>query len=254
MYQYPRSILNHVHRLRLRRNIPAIHSFRQNQPSSAIWTNKTRWGGGGSVRIWSKGGSFEGSCSVSSFVSSSLNFVSHRPCSPCFFVFIYPLPCLTTLSNVIRTMYYRYGPAPNNSDSAINVLLDVVQDQSGKKDYKMDHYATRFPTNVVDIAGFLVRLLGTESEFILLILITYFSFTFLSYLPQIFPNQTQSPRLSTTPPPNHSPNTKYVWCLLAFLGYPIITSYPMLNLQRGLERRHGRRIASYILRKLRIWV
>ncbi|TFK38122.1 hypothetical protein BDQ12DRAFT_684002 [Crucibulum laeve] len=50
-----------------------------------------------------------------------------------------------------------YGPAPKNSDSAINILLDVVQDQSGKK-YNMDHYATRYPTNVVDIADFLVRL------------------------------------------------------------------------------------------------
>ncbi|KAJ3769298.1 hypothetical protein FB446DRAFT_766288 [Lentinula raphanica] len=50
-----------------------------------------------------------------------------------------------------------YGPAPRNSDSAVNILLDVVQDQSGKR-YKMDHYATRYPTNVVDIANFLVRL------------------------------------------------------------------------------------------------
>jgi len=50
-----------------------------------------------------------------------------------------------------------YGPAPKNSDSAVNILLDVVQDQSGKT-YKMDHYATRHPTNVVDIANFLVRL------------------------------------------------------------------------------------------------
>ena len=50
-----------------------------------------------------------------------------------------------------------YGPAPQNADSAINVLLDVVQDQSGKR-YTMDHYATRYPTNVVDIADFLVRL------------------------------------------------------------------------------------------------
>lgn len=36
-------------------------------------------------------------------------------------------------------------------------MLDIVQDQSGKT-YKMDHYATRYPTNVVDIASFLVRL------------------------------------------------------------------------------------------------
>jgi len=50
-----------------------------------------------------------------------------------------------------------YGPAPKNSDSAINILLDVVQDQSGKT-YKMDDYAQRYPTNVLDIASFLVRL------------------------------------------------------------------------------------------------
>ncbi|KAF8531133.1 hypothetical protein JB92DRAFT_3086723 [Gautieria morchelliformis] len=61
--------------------------------------------------------------------------------------------------SVILRVPVLYGPAPQNSDSAINVLLDVVQDQSGKT-YKMDHYATRYPTNVVDIAHFLVRLSG----------------------------------------------------------------------------------------------
>ncbi|EPQ52149.1 NAD P-binding protein [Gloeophyllum trabeum ATCC 11539] len=50
-----------------------------------------------------------------------------------------------------------YGPTPNNADSAVNILVDVVKDQSGKT-YKMDHYATRYPTNVLDIADFLVRL------------------------------------------------------------------------------------------------
>ncbi|KAJ7100203.1 hypothetical protein B0H15DRAFT_819132 [Mycena belliarum] len=50
-----------------------------------------------------------------------------------------------------------YGPAPKNSDTAVNILIDVVEDQSGKT-YKMDHYATRYPTNVVDIANFLVKL------------------------------------------------------------------------------------------------
>ncbi|KAI0093052.1 hypothetical protein BDY19DRAFT_882653, partial [Irpex rosettiformis] len=50
-----------------------------------------------------------------------------------------------------------YGPAPNNADTAVNILLDVVTDQSGKT-YKMDHFATRYPTNVLDIADFLVRL------------------------------------------------------------------------------------------------
>ncbi|KAF5356937.1 hypothetical protein D9756_006617 [Leucocoprinus leucothites] len=57
---------------------------------------------------------------------------------------------------VILRVPVLYGPAPQNADSAVNVLLDVVQDQSGKQ-YKMDHYATRYPTNVEDIAGFLVR-------------------------------------------------------------------------------------------------
>ncbi|KAI5117161.1 hypothetical protein M0805_001019 [Coniferiporia weirii] len=55
-----------------------------------------------------------------------------------------------------------YGPAPKNSDTAVNILIDVVEDQSGKQ-YKMDHYATRFPTNVVDIAAFLVRLAALSS-------------------------------------------------------------------------------------------
>jgi len=50
-----------------------------------------------------------------------------------------------------------YGPAPSNAESAINILVDVVRDQSGKK-YTMDHYQTRFPTNVLDIASFFVRL------------------------------------------------------------------------------------------------
>ncbi|CAE6424577.1 unnamed protein product [Rhizoctonia solani] len=50
-----------------------------------------------------------------------------------------------------------YGPMPKNSDSAINILVDIVNDQSGKQ-YTMDHYATRYPTNVLDIADFLVRL------------------------------------------------------------------------------------------------
>jgi S-adenosylmethionine synthetase len=50
-----------------------------------------------------------------------------------------------------------YGPVRVNSDSAINILLDIVRDQSGKE-YKMDHYQTRYPTNVLDIASFLVGL------------------------------------------------------------------------------------------------
>ncbi|KAJ3525267.1 hypothetical protein NM688_g8428 [Phlebia brevispora] len=56
-----------------------------------------------------------------------------------------------------------YGPTPNNADSAINLLFDIVSDQSGKT-YKMDHYATRYPTNVLDIADFLVRLASLPSR------------------------------------------------------------------------------------------
>ncbi|KAJ6595862.1 hypothetical protein DFH09DRAFT_1135811 [Mycena vulgaris] len=58
---------------------------------------------------------------------------------------------------VILRVPVLYGPAPKNSDTAVNILIDVVEDQSGKT-YKMDHYATRYPTNVVDIANFLVKL------------------------------------------------------------------------------------------------
>jgi hypothetical protein len=58
-------------------------------------------------------------------------------------------------------MHRRYGPAPSNAESAVNILIDVVRDQSGKK-YTMDHYQTRFPTNVLDIASFLVRLSSNE--------------------------------------------------------------------------------------------
>jgi hypothetical protein len=64
-----------------------------------------------------------------------------------------------TVIELTPTIYCRYGPAPSNADSAINILLDVVKDQSGKQ-YTMDHYQTRFPTNVLDIANFLVRLAG----------------------------------------------------------------------------------------------
>jgi len=63
-------------------------------------------------------------------------------------------------------MHRRYGPAPSNADSATNILVDVVRDQSGKK-YTMDHYQTRFPTNVLDIASFLVRLASMNSSLLL---------------------------------------------------------------------------------------
>ncbi|OBZ67466.1 Methionine adenosyltransferase 2 subunit beta [Grifola frondosa] len=66
---------------------------------------------------------------------------------------------VTGSKSIVLRVPILYGPAPKNTDTAVNILLDVVADQSGKQ-YKMDHYATRYPTNVVDIADFLVRLTG----------------------------------------------------------------------------------------------
>ena len=78
-----------------------------------------------------------------------------------------PLPSMAIVcpSNSC-SKHRRYGPAPSNADSAINILVDVVRDQSGKK-YTMDHYQTRFPTNVLDIASFLVRLASMNSSLLL---------------------------------------------------------------------------------------
>ncbi|TCD61464.1 hypothetical protein EIP91_008399 [Steccherinum ochraceum] len=65
--------------------------------------------------------------------------------------------------NIVLRVPVLYGPAPKNTDTAVNILIDVVSDQSGKK-YNMDHYATRFPTNVEDIAKFLVQLASLPSS------------------------------------------------------------------------------------------
>lgn len=50
-----------------------------------------------------------------------------------------------------------YGRTEYNAESAVNVLRDVVEDQSGKT-YKMDARQTRFPTNVEDIGRVLYDL------------------------------------------------------------------------------------------------
>jgi len=50
-----------------------------------------------------------------------------------------------------------YGPVKTPSDSAINILEEIVRDQSGKV-YKMDDWQVRYPTNVLDVAAFLRRL------------------------------------------------------------------------------------------------
>jgi len=56
-----------------------------------------------------------------------------------------------------------YGPMSKNSESAVNILLDIVQDQTGKT-YKMDHYMTRYPTNILDIANFFLRLTALKKH------------------------------------------------------------------------------------------
>ena len=107
----------------------------------------------------------------------------------------------------------RYGPAPKNSDSAINILLDVVQDQSGKK-YKMDHYATRYPTNVLDIASFLVKLIGTPVTPLLIC-------DFSKHIdPPSALSNTAIPRILHFSAPE--PFTKYEICLIyaLILGLP----------------------------------
>nr|XP_018263932.1 dTDP-4-dehydrorhamnose reductase [Kwoniella dejecticola CBS 10117]OBR86090.1 dTDP-4-dehydrorhamnose reductase [Kwoniella dejecticola CBS 10117] len=50
-----------------------------------------------------------------------------------------------------------YGSTEYNAESAVNILRDVVQDQSGKQ-YKMDAYQVRFPTNVEDVGRVLYDL------------------------------------------------------------------------------------------------
>ncbi|ORY33749.1 hypothetical protein BCR39DRAFT_519029 [Naematelia encephala] len=50
-----------------------------------------------------------------------------------------------------------YGKTEYNAESAVNLLRDVVQDQSGKQ-YKMDAYQKRYPTNVLDVGRVLFDL------------------------------------------------------------------------------------------------
>lgn len=46
-----------------------------------------------------------------------------------------------------------YGPVHQNSESAINILVDVVKAQ---KPVKMDDWSTRYPTHVQDVARVLL--------------------------------------------------------------------------------------------------
>jgi len=57
-----------------------------------------------------------------------------------------------------------YGPVHQNSESAINILVDVVQAQ---KRVKMDDWSTRYPTHVQDVARVLLdigKLYSTNTE------------------------------------------------------------------------------------------
>ncbi|EIW69634.1 hypothetical protein TREMEDRAFT_68791 [Tremella mesenterica DSM 1558] len=60
-----------------------------------------------------------------------------------------------------------YGRTEYNAESAVNIIRDVVEDQSGKQ-YKMDHVQRRYPTNVDDVARVLFDLthLGKPLPFI----------------------------------------------------------------------------------------
>lgn len=51
-----------------------------------------------------------------------------------------------------------------NGESAVNVLIDVVRDAAAGKACKMDAWATRYPTNVVDVARVLVDLASELSS------------------------------------------------------------------------------------------
>ena len=91
----------------------------------------------------------------------------------------------------------------------------MIQDQSGKI-YKMDHYQTRYPTNVVDIANFLVRLTGAFS----LARLDSISPRRLSFMEICFYNSsyTALPCSKPIPPILHysapEPFTKYEICLI----------------------------------------
>jgi S-adenosylmethionine synthetase len=112
-------------------------------------------------------------------------------------------------------VHRRYGPAPSTADSAVNILLDVVRDQSGKK-YTMDHYQTRFPTNVLDIAGFLVRL-ASKNILPLFSAVSQADFALC---------EPERPKGTPLPPVIHysaeEPFTKYEICLVfaRILGLP----------------------------------
>lgn len=61
------------------------------------------------------------------------------------------LTTLLTISSL--TNAHRYGPVEENSESAVNILIDVVK---ARKQVKMDDWSPRYPTNVQDVARVLL--------------------------------------------------------------------------------------------------
>lgn len=146
---------------------------------------------------------------------------------------------------LIFPSWNRYGPAPKNSDSAVNILIDVVQDQSGKT-YKMDHYATRYPTNVLDIADFLLRLSCTSPYPLV-------CGSLMFYL-QLHRCHVRFPRFCITRAMNLSPNMKCALFLQKYWVWRTNTLSLMLSLPRELERRLVPETVIWIVEKLTPWV
>ncbi|BGP24566.1 dTDP-4-dehydrorhamnose reductase [Rhodotorula toruloides] len=57
-----------------------------------------------------------------------------------------------------------YGKAEKHSESAINVLVDSVRKAAAGQPVKMDDWATRYPTNVTDVARVLVDLAAKSTS------------------------------------------------------------------------------------------
>lgn len=55
--------------------------------------------------------------------------------------------------SVVLRVPVLYGPVTQNSESAINILIDVVR---ARKEVKMDDWSTRYPTHVQDVARVLL--------------------------------------------------------------------------------------------------
>lgn len=69
------------------------------------------------------------------------------------------------LKGVILRVPLLYGESWQNSESAVNILLDAVWNKKKLDSIDMDHYAIRYPTNTDDVARVLVDLAEVYSKF-----------------------------------------------------------------------------------------